>query len=324
MSAVWEIIIAVVVAVILLLVIFEYRLRQPDFLVLYDSNGRINLRKGLLYPRHFSLALPRTTYPIQLTVDATAAGNLGVRVKLVGSVAPSLDHIQSLIRVGGWNRDAVARATDEVQVLLQGLVKEYTESSGINVLTSASVLNYLNERSTVVRENYGVELISLAIQSLDPTDPEIADALRQQEQARLLEQTEHLNQKARVATAKAKYQADEDIAKMEHELELKRAELKKALQEKESALFQQSLSDELERSRMRLAFEKEELDALKSSPELLMLTPQAARLAEASQNLKNARTVISLTPQDSVHASDLLSMFQEFLQRAVESKKKAE
>jgi hypothetical protein len=246
-----------------------------------------------------------------------------VRVKLVGSVAPSLDHIQSLIRVGGWNRDAVARATDEVQVLLQGLVKEYTERSGINALTSANVLSYLNERSAVVKDNYGVELISLAIQSMDPTDPEIADALRQQEQARLLEQTEKLNQQARIATAKAKRQADEEIAVMEQSLELKRAELKKRLIEKESALTQQSLADELKRNRMRLAFEIEELEVIKNSPELLMLTPQAARLAEASQSLKNARTVISLTPQEGRTGSELLNLFQELLQKALEAKKAA-
>ena len=141
MNIILDVIIGVIVVVILVLVIFEYRIRQPDFLVLHESNGRISLRKGLVYPRHFSLALPRTTCPIQLTVDATAAGNLGVRVKLVGSVAPSLENINSLIRVGGWNRDAVVRATDEVQVLLQGLVKEYTERSGINALSSANILN---------------------------------------------------------------------------------------------------------------------------------------------------------------------------------------
>ena len=314
-------IVGVVVVVVLLLAFFEYRIRQPDFLVLGESNGRISLRKGLIYPRHFSLPLQRTTCPIQLTVEATAAGNLGVRVKLVGSVAPSLEHIQSLIRVGGWNRDAVVRASDEVQVLLQGLVKEYTESSGINTLSSSNILNYLNERSAIVKEKFGVELISLAIQSLDPTDPEIADALRQQEQARLLEQTEHLNQQARVATAKAKAQADEEIAGMEHTLELKKTELKKLLLEKESALTQQSLADELARNRMRLAFEIEELEVLKSSPELLMLTPQAARLAEASQNLKNARTVISLTPQEAAHGSELLNLFQDLLQKAMEAKK---
>jgi hypothetical protein len=74
---------------------------------------------------------------------------------------------------------------------------------------------------------------------------------------------------------------------------------------------------------MRLAFEIEELEVLKSSPELLMLTPQAARLAEASQNLKNARTVISLSPQESTHGSELLNLFQELLQKALEAKKDA-
>ena len=323
MNITLAVIAGVIVAAAIVLALIEYRIRQPDFLVLYETRGWIRLRSGLLYPRHFSLALPRTTCPIQLTVDATAAGNLGVRVKLVGSVAPSLEHISSLIRVGGWNRDAVVHAADEVQVLLQGLVKEYTERFGINTLSSANILNYLNERSAVVTERFGVELISLAIQSLDPTDPEIADALRQQEQARLLEQTEHLNQQARVAAAKSKVQADEEIAQMEQALDLKKAELKQLLLEKESALSQQSLTDELARNRMRLAFEKEELEALKSSPELLMLTPQAARLAEASQNLKNARTVISLTPQEAARGSELLALFQELLQKALEDKKQA-
>jgi hypothetical protein len=279
MNIILPVVLAVVVVGAILLALFEYRIRQPDFLVLYESRGRISLRKGLLYPRHFSLPLKRTTCPVQLTVDATAAGNLGVRVKLVGSVAPSLEYLPSLIRVGGWNRDAVVRATAEVQVLLQGLVKEYTERSGINTLSSANILSYLNERAAVVREKFGVELISLAIQSLDPTDPEIADALRQQEQARLLEQTETLNQQARVAAARAKAQADEEIAGMEHTLDLKKTGLRKVLLEKESALTQQSLTDELARNRMRLAFEMEELEVLKNSPELLMLTPQAARSA---------------------------------------------
>ena len=120
-----------------------------------------------------------------------------------------------------------------------------------------------------------------------------------------------------------KSQADKEIAEMEHNLELKKAGLKKILLEKESALSQQSLTDELARNRMRLAFEMEELEVLKNSPELLMLTPQAARLAEASQNLKNARTVISLTPQESAHGSELLALFQELLQKALETRKEA-
>ncbi len=321
MNTLLEIAAGIVILGIIVLVLFEYRFRQPDFLVLSESKGQIRLRKGLIYPRHFSLALPRTTCPVQLSIDAVAAGNLGIRIKLVGSVAPSLPHLSSLIRVGGWNRDAVVHAADEVQVLLQGLVKEYTEGLKISAISSADALNYLNERADIIGEKFGVELISLAIQSIDPTNPEITDALRQQEQAHLLEQTENLNQQARIASAKVKCQADEKIAEMEHALDLRKAELKRVLLEKESELNRQSLEDELARNRMRLAFEIEELEALKNSPELLMLTPQAARLAEASQNLKNARTVISLAPQETERGSTLLSLFQELLIKAMENKK---
>jgi hypothetical protein len=72
---------------------------------------------------------------------------------------------------------------------------------------------------------------------------------------------------------------------------------------------------------MRLSFEKEELEVLKNSPELLMLTPQAARLAEASQNLKNARTIVSFTPQELAQGSELLGIFQRLMQKALEEKK---
>ncbi len=180
--------------------------------------------------------------------------------------------------------------------------------------------NYLNEQSPLINEKLGIELISLAVQSLEPTDPEITFALRQQEKARLLEQTEHLNHQARAAAAKARYQADEEIALMDHTLDLKKIELNKILLEKEAALAHQRLEDELASDRLRLAFEKEQVEVLKSSPELLMLTPQAARLAEASQNLKSARTVISFTPQELAQGSELLSLFQNFLHKALENR----
>jgi hypothetical protein len=313
--------ISLIIAIAVAVVLFEFRIHQPDTLVLHESKGRILVRKGLFYPRHFSLILKRTTCPIQVTTEASAAGNIGVRVKLIGSIAPSIDHLSSLIRAGGWNSEAVARVADEAQVLLQGLVKEYTESAEISGLSSAKLVSYLNERLSLIEEKYGIELITLAVQSLDPIDPEIADALRQQEQARLMEQTERLNQQARISAAKAKYQADEEIAAMEHSLDLKRAELKKELLEKEAVLAQQRLADDLARNRLRLAFEREELEVLKSSPELLMLTPQAARLAEASQTLKNARTIVSLTPQDVGTGAELFGLFQNMLQKALESRK---
>ena len=315
------ILIGAAIVIFVLFILYEYRVRKPDVLLLYETKGKISTRKGLFYPRHFSLALERTTSPIQLTVEATVKGNLDVRIKLVGSVAPSLDHIQSLIRIGGWNNEAVARAAEEVQVMLQGLVKEYIEQCEIHALSSTEVLSNLNERSALIQEKFGVELITLAVQTLEPTDPEISEALRQQERARLLEQTERLNNRARAVAAKAKFEADEEISQMDHDLEIKKAALKKTLLEQEAGLTQQSLEEELKRNRMRLAFEKEELEVLKSSPELLMLTPQAARLAEASQNLKNARTIVSFTPQELVQGSELLNIFQNMLQKSLDEKK---
>jgi hypothetical protein len=223
--------------------------------------------------------------------------------------------------VGGWNSDALARAADEAQVLLEGMVKEYTEQAEIHALSSTSILNYLYEKSALIEEKLGIELVTLAVQSLEPIDPEVGDALRQREKARLLEETEHLNQKARVMAAKAKHQTDEEIALLDHTLALKKVELEEELIDKEAKLVHQRLEDELERNRMRLAFEKEEVEVLKGSPELLMLTPQAARLAEASQNLKSARTIISFTPQELVQGSELLNLFQSMLQKALDAKK---
>lgn len=315
--------VAVVVILLFVFIVFEYRIRKPDALVLYEAKGKISFREGLFYPRHFSLLFRLTTCPIQLNIDATADGNLGVKVKLVGSVAPSLGNIQALIRIGGWNSDALTRAAEEAQVLLEGMVKEYTERSEIHALSSTNILNHLYEQSSLIETKLGIELVSLVVQSLEPTDPEIADALRQREKARLLEETEHLNQKARSLAAKAKYQTDEEIAILGHSLELKKVDMKKSLLEKEAALAHDRLEEELERNRMRLAFEKEEVEVLKSSPELLMLTPQAARLAEASQNLKNARTVISFTPQELAQGSELISLLQRFLQKTLDSNKES-
>jgi hypothetical protein len=310
----------IVVGLLIAFILFEYRIRKPDVLLLYESRGKVDVRQGLIYPRHFSLPLERTTHPIRLTIEATAVGNLEVRIKLVGSVAPSLEHIQSLIRIGGWKQEATAHAADEVQLMLQGLVKAYVEKAEIHALSSTELINHLNKQSALFQEKFGVELISLAVDALEPTDPEISEALRQQEQARLLEQTERLNNQARSAAAKAKFQADEEISQMEHELEMKKLELKGTVLGKESALAEKGLEDELTRNRMRLAFEKEELEVLKGSPELLMLTPQAARLAEASQNLKNARTIVSFTPQELTQGSELLSAFQSLMQKALEEK----
>jgi hypothetical protein len=289
-------------------------------LILYEQQGKFERRKGKFYPRHFSLRFKRKIHPIQLDTEVTAAGNLGIRVKLVGSVSPSLEHLDSLVRVGGWDQDVIAKAANEAQFMLEGMTRQYAEGLGIQDLSITQLTSHLVDQVSILSEKLGLDLITLSVQSLEPTDPQVNEALRQQEQTRLQEETDRLSYQARSAAAKARYETEKEIAEMEHALALQKADLEQQRFEKESALAHQRLEDELARSRMRLAFEKEEVEVLKNSPELLMLTPQAARLAEASQNLKNARTVISFSPQEISQGAELLQLFQNLLQKVLDSK----
>jgi hypothetical protein len=313
-----ELFVALVVLVCLI-VGFEYRIRRPDDVVVFERKKGLAVRTGRFYPRHFSLPIRRTTHSVQMTVDATAKGNLEIRVKLAVSVAAALDHLTALVRVGGWSADAVVKAGKELEALVQGFVKEYTEQFGIEELSSEKTHAYLNQKVSANAAKFGLEIISLVILSFEPLNTQISEALRQQEHARILEQTETLNQKARIASAKAKLKADEEIAVLENQLELKNYDLKKSQLERESVLANLRVDEELKRNRRKLEFDKEELDMLRSSPELLMLTPQAARLAEASQGLKNARTIVSLSPNDVSQGSELLGMFQKMLSAALDA-----
>ena len=116
------------------------------------NTGGLALRKGLLYPRHFSLPIHRTTHSVQMTVDAASKGNLEVKVKLGVTVAASLDNLTALIRVGGWSADAVARAAKDLESVLQGHVKSYTEQHGIESLSSEKIHEY-PESETARKQN---------------------------------------------------------------------------------------------------------------------------------------------------------------------------
>ena len=313
---------AVVALALIAIAAYEYRLRKPDQLVLNEVDGTIRLRKAMFYPRHFSLALPGTTHQIELKIDSVARGSVQIRTSLALTVAPSRENLSSLIRVGGWRRDAVVKAAKEFETVVQGIVKEFTERHLIEELSSEKLNAHLSAGVSAGIPKFGLEVVSLAVQSVDAADPAIAEAMRQRESARILEQTELLSQQARVSAARAKLEADEQIAISEHALELKRYDLRKAELEKEALLAEKRTEDELKRSRMKLAYEKEEMTLLKSSPELLLLSPQAARLAEASQNLKNARTIVSLWPSESEQGSGLSNMFQRFVDLVLEGDKK--
>jgi hypothetical protein len=296
------------------ILIYEYRLKRPDQIVLFEKDGKIMIRKSRFYPRHFSLAIPGTAVALRPVYDVSAKGNLDIRVKLIVNIVPSMGNITSLIRTGGWGKDSINKASKDLEMIIFGFVKEFVEKYEIEELSSEKIYNYLIQKISISKESVGLDVISFIVQSFEAIDTKIAEALKQQESARILEQTELLDQKARIAAAKAKIKADEEIAFLENELELKKLDLKKIEEEKESQIAEKRIEDEIRNNKLRLAFEKEELDLIKNSPELLLLTPQAARLAEASQSLKNARTIVSLSPNEVTQGSDLIKIFQEFLQ----------
>ena len=312
--------VALIVAVIVIaLALYEYRLRTPDQIIVAESRGGVRVRSGRVYPRHFSTPITKTTYSFSQTVDASAKGNLDIRVRLAVTVAGSLEDIATLVRVGGWTADAVARAARELETLLLGYVKGYTELHEVEDLSSDRIREYLQGRIQETPRLLGLEVVTLTIASFDPVNPQIAEAIRQREHARILEQTETLNQKARIAATRVRMAAEEEIASLEHGLEIRKYALKQAELEKESALAGSRAEHELRLKKMQLDFEKDELRLLKDSPELLLLTPQAARLAEASQTMKNARTVVSLSPADGVQGTEILSMFSTLVQKALEA-----
>lgn len=314
-------VIGIIVAAVAIF-IYEYRLRKPDQLVLSESNGKIVERKSRFYPRHVSLAIPNTTQSSLLNIESSAKGNLDIKIKLSVTVAASMQNVASLVKVGGWNTNAVTRAAKELETIIHSQIKEYTEKFEVEELSSEKIYSYLHEKVNISKEMFGLEIISLTVQSFEPLDSKISEALKQQESARILEQTEALNQKARIAASRTKFKADEQIALMENELELKKLQLKKSELEQESLLAQKRIEEELTRKKMQLEFDKKELELLKNNPELLMLTPQAARLAEASQSLKNARTIVSLSPNDLQQGSDLVEMFKNFLKNTVKGQSK--
>jgi hypothetical protein len=309
--------VAVLIGVVIAI---EYRFRNPDSLIIREGKEGFAERKSRLYPRHLSLVLPRTTHAFQVRVEAIARGNLDVRAVLAASVAAAPDHLDALVRMGGWRKDAVERAAKELEGQLQSQVKEYTEQFTVEALSSQKLLEYLQQQLPASRERLGIEVVSLVLLSYGPGETRIVEALQQQEHARILERTETLQQQARIAAAKTKLKADEEIALLEHALELRKYEMKKNQVEQESALADLRVDDDIRRHRKQLLLDKEEFEMLKSNPELLMLTPQAARLAEASQGLRNARTIVSLSPQDLAQGSDLLGMFQRLLQNALGSR----
>ena len=300
---------------ILLFILFEYRIRKPDHITMYESRDIIKQRKWRFYPRHFSLCISGTVHPVVKEVDAEAKGHLMLKIRLTVSVAPSREYLPILIRVGGWNKNTVLKATKELEVRLETIIRTFTEKYKIEEFSSEELLKFLKGELKDVEKTSGLEIISINIQSVEPVDEKISEAIRQRESEKIFEQTEIANQSARVIAAKARIEADEKIAKFEHTLDLKRNELDKLKEEKEAELARLRVEEEITLKKMQMDVDRKEIELLTKNPEVMMLSPQLARLAEASQNLRNARTVVSLSPTEISSGSQLADILRNIFQQ---------
>jgi hypothetical protein len=308
---------ALILAALILFLLFEYRVKTPDQLILRERKGLVLARTTRFYPRHFSLALPAVVYSSKPEYTAESKSRLPLRFKLALSVAPAGDQLTRLVRVGGWNREAVEKAAAELHVLLLGRVRAFAETHELEELSSEKASGQLNEKGRQDAVSLGLEIVNLSVQSIDPVDPEISKALQQRETARLMEESEKTTQNARIAAVRARVAAEKDIARMEHELVLHRQALAEKEAEAQARLDLQQTRDELERRRLKLEFENQEAEIFRNNPELLLLSPQLTQLAEASQQLKNARTVVSLSdPTGQPLAEVLLGLVDKLLPKS--------
>ena len=147
----------------------------------------MRLRRGRIYPRHFSTPITKTTHSFSQTVDASAKGSLDIRVKLAVTVAASED-LSVLVRVGGWAPDAIARAAGNSDTH-PGYVKGYTELHDVKrspPTGSADISRNGCRRANVSSGSRSSHLRSPHSTRQSPD----RQAIRQREHARILEQTE--------------------------------------------------------------------------------------------------------------------------------------
>ncbi len=305
--------------IIILFFIFEIRIRRPDQIVLSDVNGQVRQKKGRFYARHFSLAVPSTILTSTLELESEAQGKLPVKIKLSLTTAADEDHLTELVRTGGWNVEVVQKASKELGLFVQSLANAFCEKREIEELSSKDLHDFLLKQLSPQAAQLGLKLIGVNIQSIEPVDPEIAEAMQQQEAARIQEKTEKTNQNARLEAAKIRLEVEDNIRKLEHQLQLQELERKQAEQEREAQLARFKVEQELERRKLQFSQEQAEMEVFEKHPELLLLSPQLARLAEASQQLKNARTVVSLSGLDGQKGNQIFELFEQFLQKVLKS-----
>jgi len=309
----WFVLLCIIVISIILLA-FIAKARRPDQLLLVEKHGKVQPYLKRWYFSKSVLALPATVKTLSTEVKTQARGKIDVVIKLSVSFFPNAERAENLVRVGGWSPEAIERVAREISGTVQGLVGELVEPLDITQVTRDKLSHMLRQKLQDLAPNFGITVTSVVVSEAEAADKKIADAIRKQEEARIQEETEKANQQSRIAREKLRLMADDEIARMKHEMEMEQLKLREIEELKSAELEQKLLEKETEKKRLSLKLEQEEADILSKHPELMMLTPQLTRLVEASQQLKSARTVISLSPEIQEGLPKILQALLETLQ----------
>lgn len=283
----------VIIAIVLLYVLYERK--RPDQLILIEKNGKVTIWTRAFYPKYRCLSLPYTTRSLAAEVKTQARGKIDMIIKLNVTFYPDVEHIENLIHIGGWSTAALVRIEKELAGMIQGIVGEVIEPLDITEITREFIAKTIKTRLNSNAINIGVIITGVTVLSAEASDPEIAEAIKKTEVARIQEEAEKTVQASRITQAEMKARADQAILNAEHDTSMKKLALRKIEEAESAILAKAAMEQQVERRRIELKLEQAEVELLVKNPSLLLLSPQLTRLTEASQQLKNAETVVTLS-----------------------------
>ncbi|MBN2090760.1 hypothetical protein JW964_14200 [candidate division KSB1 bacterium] len=283
----------VIIVIVVLYILFERK--RPDQLILIEKKGKVMVWTRAFYPKYLCLSLPYTTRSVTTEVKTQARGKIDANIKLTVSFYPDAEHIENLIHVGGWSIDALARIEKELAGTVQGIVGEIIEPLDIAEMTREHIAKTIKTRLNSIATNIGVIITGVTVLNAEASDLKIAEAIKKTEVAHIQEEAEKTIQASRTAQAEMKAKADQAILNAEHDTIMKKLALRKIEEAESAILAKAALEQQVERRNIELAIEKSEVELLAQNPALLLLSPQLTRLTEASQQLKNAETVVTLS-----------------------------
>ncbi len=283
----------VIVAIVVLYVLYERK--RPDQLILIEKKGKVTGWTHAFYPKYRCLSLPNTTRSVTTEVKTQARGKIDAVIKLTVTFYPDAEHIENLIHIGGWSPDALTRIEKELAGTIQGIAGEIIEPLDIAEMTREYIAKIMKTRLNSIAANMGIIITGVTIMSAEASDPKIAEAIKKTEVAHLQEEAEKTVQTSRIAQAEMKARADQAILNAEHDTAMKKLALRQVEEAESAILAKAALEQHVERRHLELKIEKAEVELLAQNPSLLLLSPQLTRLTEASQQLKNAETVVTLS-----------------------------